>query len=309
MIFIILLAAVLTVAQDPIKCMNYYGLETPRKSLVCDWVWAPTRYLEFLKKEMSINLIRVPFSYEYVRDDDMHNMDNLISECHRLDLQVILDYHRTWEDHQGPTPEEKISMQDFIDCWIKVLYRYERYPNVVGVGIFNEIQSSDDFEYTMNMHRKVMDAIEIHMPKRFRYFVGCPGWGGNCSMMDPTRYEPYWDRTYIEVHKYIFSGESNFKDWEISMPRRIASDHWFIGETGWKHNIDEQREWAEGFLSYLKSRRIYNVCAWTIAHSGDTDGWWHDDCTTFNYEKAALLETLWYGSFKSLRGSALLGAN
>lgn len=281
--------------------MNFYGLETERQSFVCDWSHAPTWYIERMKSDLSINTLRIPFSYQYIHNGDLHNLDNIISECDRLNTRVILDYHRTWSSHQGPTPEEGITMDEFIHTWLQVLKRYKDNRNVFGVGIFNEVQLRYDFEYTMDMHMAVIKSVELEFPGRFEYFVGCPGWGGNCSMIDPQRYEPYWNRTYVEVHKYIFSGTSDFNDWEISIPHHIPADRWFVGEVGWKQQEKDEREWAQRFLSYLDYRGIYNVCAWTIAHSGDTDGWWLDDCETFNWEKAALLNTLWDGSFKFAR--------
>ena len=90
------------------------------------------------------------------------------------------------------------------------------------------------------------------------------------------------------------------------MPKSIPSDRWFIGEVGWKNSIPEERLWAETFLAYLNKRNISNVCAWTIAHSGDTEGWWKDDCTTFDYSKAALLNGFWDHSLKRTRESNFL---
>lgn len=281
--------------------MNFYGLETPRKAFVCDWAHPPEWYLERLKKNMFIDTIRVPFSYQYLLGGDLSYLDHFIDQCSRLDLSVILDYHRTWDDHQGPYPEENISRDQFINSWIWLLDRYKDVYNVFGVGIFNEIQLPNDFDYANNLHREVISTIENKFPERFIYFAGCPGWGGNCSLMN-LQDMPTWNRTYIEVHKYIFSGNSVESDWDISIPNSINSDRWFVGETGWKQGIDQEREWAETFLSYLKMRNISNVCAWTIAHSGDTEGWWKDDCETFDWEKAALFNTLFFGSFKRLRG-------
>lgn len=287
--------------SDVMRCMNFYGLETERAGFVCDWQHGPSWYLERLQKDLDINTIRLPFSYDYVKANNLINMDIFISECHRLNLNVILDYHRTSSSHQGPTPEESLSLQEFVDTWMTVLNRYYTIPEVMGVGIFNEIQLHEDFDYTVGMHREVMNQIEYYFPERFSFFVGCPDWGGNCSkMIFP--HEQLTNRTYIEVHKYIFSGNSVEEDWDISIPYYIPPERWFIGETGWKHGDPKEREWAETFLAYLKKRGIYNVCAWTIAHSGDTEGWWKDDCQTFNWEKAALLKSLWYGGFKRLRG-------
>lgn len=280
--------------------MNYYGLETEREGLVCDWKHDHMWFLEKLKAYMDINTIRLPFSYQYITTTGKEYMDAFIDDCTKLGIDVILDYHRTWSSHQGPNPEEGISMEQFIQSWVDLLARYTDNPRVVGVGIFNEIQSKDDFEYTNNMHRYTIEVIENHFPDRFVYFAGCPGWGGNCSLMDLSDM-PTWNRTFIEVHKYIFSGDSNVPDWDTSIPSSITSDHWFVGETGWKHGIEKEREWAEGFLAYLKLRNITNVCGWTIAHSGDTEGWWSDDCDTFNWPKAGLLASLWRGSLKRIR--------
>lgn len=279
-----------------LNCMNFYGLETQRMGLVCDWKHEFTWYLDRLINNLSINTIRLPFSYELVKYHSFDLMDNFIRECEVRQLKVILDWHRTWNSHQGPEPEEGITRKEFIGTWIQLL---QRYPNVYGVGIFNEIQNND-FDYANNLHREVITSIETMFPGKFVYFAGCPRWGGDCSLMDLSDM-PTWDRTYIEVHKYIFSGESNVKDWDKSIPDRIESSHWFVGEVGWKQGVPEEREWAENFLAYLNHRNITDICAWTIAHSGDTEGWWKDDCETFQWEKASLLSSFWESSLKQLR--------
>lgn len=279
-----------------IRCMNFYGLETERAGLVCDWQHPPEWYMERLVKDLDINTIRLPFSYQYVTQHDLTKMESFIMNAQSHDIRIILDYHRTWSSHQGPTPEEGINLQDFTNAWIFLLKRFEVFHNVIGVGVFNEIQSPD-LKYTLKMHRTVITAIEKEFPNRFLFFAGCPNWGGNCAGMQALM---DLNRTYIEVHKYHFSGASNRDDWDKSMPTQIPSNRWFIGETGWKHTIPFQRLWAEGFLAYLKERQIDNVCAWTIAHSGDTAGWFHDDCETFDRDKAELLKTVWQTDFLNM---------
>lgn len=277
--------------QEQIKCMNFYGLETERKAFVCDWLHPPEWYIKTLVSDMGINTLRIPFSYEYITYDNLYHLDDIMYIAEQYGLRVILDYHRTWATHQGPNPEEGISMNQFIDLWVVILERFAHYKCLYGVGIFNEIQSND-LLYTLNMHRHAISAIEARFPNRFHFFAGCPNWGGNCAGMDLSDM-PTWNRTFIEVHKYQFSGTSTPEDWELSMPRSIPAEHWFIGETGWKHDITMERDWATGFIAYLKSRKINNVCAWTIAHSHDTDGWWNDDCKTFDYNKAHLFNDIW----------------
>lgn len=290
------LMLIVCVKADILKCMNFYGLETQRMGLVCDWAHPFEWYLDRLVTDLGVNTIRLPFSYELVKYHSLEIMDRFIHECKIRDIKVILDWHRTWNTHQGPIPEEGIDRAEFISTWIKLL---ERYPDIYGVGIFNEIQT-DDFDYANNLHKEVITSIEQRFPGKFVYFAGCPRWGGDCQGINLSGM-PTWNRTYIEVHKYIFSGASDVPDWDKSIPKSISPDHWFIGEVGWKQEIQKEREWAERFFAYLTSRNITNVCAWTIAHSGDTEGWWKDDCETFQWDKAALLRSFWVSTLKQVR--------
>lgn len=277
--------------------MNFYGLETEAKDLVCSWQHDPIWYLRKLKYDMFVNTIRLPFSHKYVVAGNWTTMDNIMAACESLDVRVILDYHRVYDTHQSPVPEDGITRKEFIRTWLEVI---QRYPSAFGVGVFNEIQEEGIFNYTISLHHDVISSIESVIPDRYHYFLGCPGWGGNCTHMGdlPSILGPIWNRTYIEVHKYSFTSPLGVSDWETTIPRDIDSNHWFIGEIGWK---DTETQWAETFIAYLKSRGIYNVCAWTIANSYDTDGWWHDDCETFIWEKAELITRLWAGDRK-LRG-------
>lgn len=289
-----------TEAKD-IRCMNFYGLETPRRDFVCSWSHDPEWYLKQLQSNIGINTIRLPFSRDYVQAGDLTLMDLFISKCNKLDIDVILDYHRTWESHQGPTPEEGITLFDFSHTWLILCERYKEASNVIGVGIFNEYQGTD-VDYLIRFQTYTINTIESAYPKRFKYFVGCTLWGGDCEKMDPTIYEVDDNQVFIECHKYSFSGTADRLDWDRSIPHTIPSQNWLIGEMGWKHGLPSDREWAEKFLSYLTMRNITNLCAWTIAHSGDTEGWWNDNCQDFDWSKGALLKSLWTKVFKSLRG-------
>jgi len=295
---------------NDIRCMNFYGLETPRRKFVCDWQHNTMWYLERLKYDLFINKIRVPFSYDYVWQSDFKDFDKMVNDCSNMNLRVIFDFHRVFESHQSPAPDAEINLNQFMETWYKVLSRYENQSSAFGVGIFNEIQANNAFEYARNIHAIIINNIEKRFPNRFYYFAGCPNWGGNCQNMNLSKM-PTWNRTYIEVHKYIFSGDSNEKDWDVSIPTRIDSHQYFVGEFGWKQGFPNEREWGERFISYLKHRGIYNACAWTIAHSGDTEGWWKDDCETFQWDKAALLSSLWFGTMKRTRelGSSNLTVN
>lgn len=283
-----------------IRCMNFYGLETPRRKFVCDWQHNSMWYLERLKYDLFINTIRVPFSFDYVHKSDLRDLDKMMHDCSLMNLRVILDYHRTFESHQSPAPDAEITLNQFLETWYVLLERYKNEQSLFGIGIFNEIQENNAFQYANTMHSIVIDNIEKRYPNKYFYFAGCPNWGGNCQYMNLTGLS-VWNRTYIEVHKYIFSGDSTEMDWDRSIPNTIDPAHYFVGEFGWRQGDVRERNWGERFISYLRQRNIKNACAWTIAHSGDTEGWWRDDCETFNWEKASLLTSLWFGEMKRNR--------
>ena len=58
----------------PVKCMNFYGLETPYKNFVCLWKNKPEFFLRRLQQDMNINTVRLPFSYEYITGSDISRM-------------------------------------------------------------------------------------------------------------------------------------------------------------------------------------------------------------------------------------------
>ncbi len=300
-LILMLVAASQYTQSKEIRCMNFYGLETPRRDFVCSWAHDPEWYLKQLQSNLDINTIRLPFSRDYIQTGDFTLMDLFISKCKKLNMEIILDYHRTWESHQGPTPEEGVTLLEFVNTWLSVCDRYHSSENVIGIGIFNEYQGMD-VDYLKRFQRYTINAIETAHPNRFEYYVGCTRWGGDCAEMNPGDYGVEPHRVFIESHKYSFSGQADHSDWEHSIPRSVPPQNWLIGETGWKHGVLLEREWAERFLSYLEGRNITNVCAWTIAHSGDTEGWWNDNCQDFDWSKAALLKSLWTREFKSLRG-------
>ena len=88
------------------RCINFYGLEVQQQKLVCSWVHDPGWYLDKMKELIQIDSIRLPFSQEYVTCSDMKLMDLMVLDCKSRNISIILDYHRGYADHQGPSPIE-----------------------------------------------------------------------------------------------------------------------------------------------------------------------------------------------------------
>lgn len=258
------------IATPPIRCVNFYGIETERKAPICDWQHEPGWYLQKLKDAYGLNAVRLPYSREYATGNDFRKMDALIEVCNKMDIKVILDYHRTYSTHQGKTPTEGISLGQFVDTHIGLLNRYQ--DKIWGVSVFNEIQVTDG-NYTNRINHLIVNAIESQFPRRYYYFLGCATWGHDCR--DVTLPVGFENRSFIDIHQYPFTDNATMR--ETTFPNHIPADRYFIGEIGAK---DDQLPWLQDYLEYLQRRNITNLCFWTIAHSGDTGGLWKDDCET-----------------------------
>lgn len=272
------------------KGISIYGLETPLKNFVCSWVHPVEFYIENLRN-LGFNVIRLPFSYEYIMQNDLSKMDHFMEMAYVYNMNVVLDLHRIRSSHQSPTPEDGVSINEIISMWKNVLRRYEHYSNFIGHNCYNEYQGQN-IPYLQAYHQLIFTEIELEFPNRFIYFATGYTWSGNIHGFS-LEHLPFHDRIVYSVHKYIFSGTGNEQDWEYSFGNEFPPEKLCIGEWGWKQQNPEEVEWAQRFIQYLKRKNIRNTAFWTIAHSGDTDGIYLDDCITLDKKKYQLLQTLW----------------
>ena len=283
-----------------IKGISIYGLETPLKNFVCSWVH-PVEYYIVDLKALGFNAIRMPFSYEYIKANDLSKLDHFMEHSFIHNMSVVLDLHRIWSYHQGPTPEENgVSISDVVDMWKSVLSRYEHFENLKGHNAFNEYQGVD-IEYLTSYHKTIFDAIENQFPDRFYHFATGYLWSGNLHGFTLEDL-PYNNKIIYSVHKYVFSGTSDEKDWEKSFGNEFPPEKICIGEWGWKQQNPNEVEWAVRFIAYLRKKNITMTAFWTIAHSGDTDGIYFDDCENLDGQKLHLLQSLWADETRFLRG-------
>lgn len=288
------------------KGINFYGLETPSKDFVCGWKHRPSYYLKELDN-LGFNSIRLPFSLEYVREGNFQKMDEFFDAISLYpNMTVVLDMHRVFSSHQGPTPtEDWISLQMFLDGWVNIIKRYENNTQLLGIDVFNEYQGTDS-NYWNDMLHQIVKHLEQTFPERFEYFVGGTRWGGDIHDINLEDL-PFKNRIHYTIHKYIFSGSgyNREEDWNWSfgnfkdVPGKVS-----VGEWGFKSQEWDQKEWARQFISYLKKNNITDTYFWTIAHSGDTGGLWFDDCDNLDIEKYNIIKTLWEPDTKpALRGN------
>lgn len=277
------------------RCINFYGLETSSKTPVCSWKHPPEWYLDNLKSSMGIDSVRIPFSYEYVScDEGMQGLRSLVSRCAERNLSVILDYHRGYADHQGPSPVEKdITFEMYSELWLTLLDDFSGYNNVRALSLFNEYQGTNATEAEMQQLQMARLIESVH-PGRYMYMLGCAVWGTDCrGMYSSLNKETFADRSMIEIHVYDFHGPLD----PFKFPP--AQFKVFVGELGW---MDFSTSWAKSAVSYLRARRIKDACMWTIAHSNDTGNLYKDDCETLKNETVSIFNSL-YQHPVCLRGS------
>lgn len=283
------------VHERRIRGINYYGLETPSRDFVCGWQHRPSFYLGHLDR-LGFNSIRLPFSLEYVRQGNFDKMDEFFETIKAYpNMTVTLDMHRVFSSHQGPTPtEDWITMDTFLEGWRTIIRRYRNHPQLHGIDVFNEYQGTDS-NYWNGVLRTIVKDIEKAFPDRFEYFVGGIRWGGDIHDIDLEDL-PFADRIHYTIHKYIFStvGYDREKDWDFSFgPFKNRTSKVSVGEWGFKSERWDEVNWAKEFVTYLRKHDLRDTYFWTIAHSGDTGGLWHDDCETIDMSKFEIIQSLW----------------
>lgn len=281
------LLLLLITSASAMKCINYYGMETEKADLVCRWKHEPWWYLDKLKFSMGVDTVRVPFSYDYIQANNFTIMDTMFVDARRAEMKIILDYHRTNSSHQSPHPDAEIDIAHFAAAWTTVIDRYVNNPALWALDLFNEPQDVDNV-YLNNFYVQFISYLEMLYPKRFVYFLGCEEWGSKCQRISNKipGIEP--SRVKISIHLYPFSVPME----KISQYAPNGSD-WVVGETGYDIKENGDFDWFTKLLAYLKSKNVYDVCLWTIAHSADTGGWFEDDCETLIASKVDAMKSFW----------------
>lgn len=288
--------------SENIRGINWFGFETEYSNLMCSWShtidWNLNKMLE-----LDFNYIRLPFSLEFIHDNNFGRMDEFFELTKEKNISVLLDFHRLEKTHQSATPyNNKYTFDNFLDGWITILDRYKDYPNLEAVDIFNEYQSENYVEWN-SLARQIVSHIESYFPSRFSYYVGGTRWGGDIHFMDLD--DLGLDVKYT-IHKYWFSDEPPRKDkWEYSfgIEEHNATDI-MVGEFGFISSNKNEVDFFKEIIEFLHSENIKDTFFWTWSfNSGDTGGILKEDCESIDYVKIDLLKKLWYEERRNLRAN------
>lgn len=104
-------------------------------------------------KSKGVRLFRFPFAWERVQHEvggeldmvlDVAKMKEIVAECERLGIYVMLDMHNycrrlvNGTSYKLGQDESKLAIADFADVWRKLATEFKDYDNIFGYDIMNE---------------------------------------------------------------------------------------------------------------------------------------------------------------------------
>lgn len=267
--------------------INWYGHETELGKFSCSWAHDTEHYLDKLSG-IGFNSLRIPFSYQYVRNGDFSSMDHFFDVVPRYNMTVVLDFHRVHNYAQSPVPTDGISKEEYWDAWSVIANRYKDRKELVALELFNEYQGGDA-GYWNDLMGQTVSHLESKFPNRFDYYINGMNWGSNLAGISLENL-PTANRTRYTIHRYIFNSNN---DWDTQFGPH--ADKVLVTEWGFRtpDEGEDQTGWARSFIDYLKKRNIRDTYFWTLSHSSDTKALFYDDCENINWNKFNIIKTLW----------------
>jgi endoglucanase len=309
-----------------IKGVNWFGLEDCSYSVQGMWAHPMTWYLDFLR-ENNFNVIRVPFSQQWVLDGfdtikpidgvlgndpslkgktTLEQLDILFDETESRGQFLVLDMHRLPCDAQShelwySLHGGKYTTDTFFKAWQMMIDRYGNRTNLLGIDLLNEPRGlaewSDNPRFSWNLF--VSEAFT-----RLNYtglvFVEGVDWGHSFEQMKTNRINAPEERIVYSPHVYgpsVVGGElhdvtSYHSQWEREWGYLVTENKAVvIGEFGGRY-IGADKTWQDQFVDYLLSVRVPGIF-WSLnPSSSDTGGLLQDDWTTPMTDKLALLDRL-----------------
>ena len=253
-----------------IKGINWFGFETEYNDLMCTWKHPIEWHLEIMR-DSGFNAIRLPFSLDF---DNFNSMDELYEKALQKKFDIVLDFHRIFQDKQSYSPESYLD--EYLEKWDFMIERYG--DRTMAIDIFNEFQGDNISEWSI-----LATEIYDYLYKKFDgdIYVGGYNWG-SCL------YDFHIDRKDViySIHQYPF----HTHEWDYCFETETHSKI-NVGEFGF---FNKQTEWGYAFIDFLKHKKIFDTFFWSWSpNSFDTGGILLDDCETIDKQKMNILHLLW----------------
>jgi endoglucanase len=270
-----------------------------------------------LLRGWSFNSIRVPVSFEIAMNlDHAVNPACVIAEpgiagwsarryVHHLfyhakirGMSILLDLH---SDHGAiqPSPTSRVSLEDNLEAWRRLLLEYGSYDNLIGIDVRNEPHGTTTWEQWFSYTQALMRFVRRNLPS-FQGLFWIQGieesdapWGGSFrTMSTPPGKEPD-NRIVFSPHVYgvsvrgidtLSDANAKWEEW-FGFLTGYYDNPVCIGEIGgW--NAGPDADWHRLILDYLKSHGITNFYYWCLnPDSIDTGGLLAMDWTTVDQNK------------------------
>lgn len=246
----------------------------------------------------------------------------IVNKAAKHNMLILLDMHRlnsldvaskgVWYDNQS-------TEDDLVNMWKRLAIEFSEDWNIIGCDLYNEPWNAtwnddkNDKENWKNAVERIGNQIHKTSPSWLLFIEGVGNRAGNVST------GVFWSENLAALqgllpdikanNKFVFSphvyGPSVFmqdyfksNNFTEEMPK-IWDDHFgqshvvsgvatVIGEWGGKFK-EIDRDWQNAFFSYLKQKEI-GFFYWCLnPESSDTGGLLHDDWTTPEMDKLALI--------------------
>jgi endoglucanase len=301
--------------MDQMKTLGYNTIRLPFSNQALDSSSKPNG-IDFSKNPDLVNLSALDI------------MDKIVNYAGQIGLRIILDRHRPDSSGQsalwytGSVPESK-----WIDDWKMLAARYADNPTVIGADLHNEPHDNacwgcgdpnTDWKSAaeragnaiLSVNPNILIIVEGVQSYNNQYYW----WGGNLAgVKDHPVQLSIANRVVYSPHDYppSVSGQPWFNDptypqnlnqvWDTNWGY-ISKDNIapvLLGEFGTKLQTNQDQQWFNTMVGYLKN----TADSWTFwcwnPNSGDTGGILNDDWTTVNQSKQQLLAQIQTGTLQT----------
>jgi hypothetical protein len=174
----------------------------------------------FWLAEAGVNLIRLPFDYRLLSNDDflgrdIHGyqyIDNAVAWCEKYNIYVLLDMHGAPGGQTGDNIDNSDGFpwlmvdegmkQKTCDIWQKIAERYADNTTIIGYNLLNEpiphyFEGDSLKPFLEPLYKRITKAIR-EVDRNHIVFIGGAVWETDFSVFS----EPFDDRLAYTFHKY-----------------------------------------------------------------------------------------------------------
>jgi endoglucanase len=318
-------------AEFRVKGLSWFGFETPDHVVNGLWVH-PMEYYFSVIKEHGINVLRIPFSAEWIfynfdqypydgnisQDPSIRGkssiqiLDRLFDLAKQNGVFIMLDLHRLHKEYISElwySPyDNQYTWETYFATWFRMLDRYKDHPSLFAVDLLNEPHGKatwgtgdESTDWKLFVERALPEFKERYPDSRWLYFVEGINWGKDLSgYLDHPLNTEIPDRIVFSPHNY---GKSVVPD--INMDVQALHRDWdyhfgYLKDLGqtfavgeWGGKTDLDTDWMSLFVDYLIEKGMTNNFLWSLGpNSGDVAGLLGDDWSSIDVTKLNLLNKL-----------------